>query len=85
MMKNFNLLGGLFPDKNSEKEPAVTPAPKEAGVPTTKRTFKISNEYWDDFVDLAAAKKMTQADLINSLIETCVKENAELIERYREL
>lgn len=81
-MKSFDLLAGLFPDKNNTPETVKEPEQKE--VPTTKRTFKISNEFWNDFVDLAAAKKMTQAELINTLIAESVNRDADLIAQYRE-
>lgn len=48
-----------------------------------KRTFKISNEFWYDFVDLAAARRLTQAELINQVIEDAVKDNLEEIDCYR--
>ena len=77
-MKNFNLIDNLF-----SKPTAVGGAIEEVPAPTTKRTFKILNEHWSDFVDLAAARKMTQAELINELIETAVRENTEQIANYR--
>lgn len=62
-------------------------AANAAGEPktalTTKRTFKISNDLWDDFVALAAAKKLTQAELVNELMTNAIAADRELIERYR--
>ena len=83
-MKDFDLIDGLFP-ANKAKQEKHEKKTRNGNAGAKQRTFKISNEFWDDFVDLVAAKKMTQADLINFLIENCVRENAELIERYREL
>ena len=77
-MQNYNLIDSLF-----TKTKAAGGASEDAPAPTTKRTFKIVNEHWQDFVDLAAARKMTQAELINELIETAVRENIEQIETYR--
>lgn len=79
-MKSYNLIDGLF----SKKTGTAGAASGETPVLTTKRTFKIANEHWQDFVDLAAARKMTQAELINALIETVVRENTEEIEKYRD-
>ena len=79
MKGNYNLIDGLFSKKTGTAETAS----EEASVPTTKRTFKIANEHWQDFVDLAAARRMTQAELINELIETAVRENTEEIEKYQ--
>lgn len=79
---NYNLLDGLFSAKTI---PVVTNVgdDKKGDVRTTKRTFKIYNEHWDDFVDLAAARQMTQAELLNQLIEKAVQENGEEIEQYK--
>lgn len=79
-MEGYNLIDGLF----SKKTGAEAAASEEAPVLTTKRTFKIANGHWQDFADLAVARKMTQAELINALIETAVRENTEEIEKYRE-
>lgn len=80
--EKYNLINGLFqPPKESAAEKKAS---STTSVTSKKRTFSISNEFWDDFVDLAAAKKMTQAELLNSLIEQVVKENTKEIERYRE-
>lgn len=87
--KNFNLISGLFqqPQQNRQdkqveqaeqvQKDKITPA-------ATKRTFAINNEYWADFLDLAAARKLTQAGLLNKLIEYAVKENTNEIAKYRE-
>ena len=79
MKDNYNLLNGLFSNsitKTQEEKPKM---------PTTvkQRTFKISNEFWKEFVDLAALRRLTQAELINELIEKAVKENIKEIEKYR--
>lgn len=79
---NYNLLDGLFSAKTM---PVVTNTgdDKKGDVRTTKRTFKIYNEHWNDFVALAAARQMTQAELLNQLIEIAVQENGDEIEQYR--
>ena len=77
-MQDYKLIDSLF-----TKTAAAGGVPGEAPAPTTKRTFKIANEHWSDFVDLAAARKMTQAELINELIETAVRENTKQIANYR--
>lgn len=41
------------------------------------------NEFWNDFVTLAAARRLTQMDLLNKLIENAVQENREEIEKYQ--
>ena len=52
---------------------------------TQKRTFKISTEFWNDFLILAKLKGKTQAELINELIKQLVIENQEKIEKYKKL
>lgn len=79
MKDNYNLLDGLFSNN-------ITRTQEEKDKKSTsvkQRTFKISNEFWNDFVDLAAAKRLTQAELINQLIANVVKENMNEIEQYR--
>ena len=80
-MKDFDLIDGLFPAKKAEQ---AKPTATNESAGAKQRTFKISNEFWDDFVDLAAAKKMTQVELINALIEESVRRDAELIATYRQ-
>lgn len=81
-MKEMKLIDGLFPGKTGSQRAANAAGEPKTAL-TTKRTFKISNDLWDDFVALAAAKKLTQAELINALIAESVKRDANLIERYR--
>lgn len=57
---------------------------KSAAPIATKRTFAINNEYWEDFVALAAANKMTNTALLNEVIKKAVEENTEKINAYRE-
>ena len=52
---------------------------------STKKTFRIFDGLWSDFVDLAAVKKMTQAELINELIKNAIDADRDLIDRYRSL
>lgn len=82
-MKEMKLIDGLFPGKTGSQRAANAAGEPKIAL-TTKRTFKISNDLWDDFVALAAAKKMTQAELVNALIAESVNRNADLIARYRE-
>lgn len=77
----FGLLDGLFSTKPSAAESHEDNTKKEL---TTQRTWKIKNSLWDDFVVLAAAQHLTQAELINRLIENAISDGMELIERYRE-
>ena len=81
-MKEMKLIDGLFPGNTGSQRAAIAAGEPKTAL-TTKRTFKISNDLWDDFVALAAAKKLTQAELINALIAESVKRDANLIERYR--
>jgi hypothetical protein len=78
-MKGYNLIDGLFSKKTG------TAVAKEVTVPTTKRTFKISDDLWNDFIDLVAIKKVTQAELINELIKNAIDANRDLIDRYKEI
>lgn len=84
MKNNYDLLNGLFTGQKMSSNASVVSC-DIVELPTTKRTFKILNEPWDDFLILAKLKGQTQAELINSLIERAVGENAEEIERYKEL
>lgn len=81
-MKNYNLIDGLFSTKPTQIMVANSSDEKEKSQ-TTKRTFKINNEFWNDFVTLAAARRLTQMDLLNKLIENAVQENREEIEKYQ--
>ena len=69
-MKKMKLIDGLFPGKTGSQRAA-----NAAG--------EISNDLWDDFVALAAAKKLTQAELVNELIKNAIAANRDLIEQYR--
>lgn len=78
---NFNLISGLF--EKSVKP--VLAASLEPPVGYTKRTWKISNEHWEEFTALAKLLQKTQADLINELIAKAVEENTKEISKYFEL
>ncbi len=82
MKNNYNLINGLFSNNTSKKQEEKTEKIKSSAT-FRQRTFKISNEFWYDFVDLAAARRLTQAELINQVIEDAVKDNLEEIDRYR--
>ncbi len=76
---NYNLINGLF--EKSVKP--VLAASTEPPVGYTKRTWKISNEHWEEFTALAKLLQKTQADLINELIAKAVEENTKEISEYR--
>lgn len=87
--KSFNLIDGLFQQpqqarQGKQAEQAEQVQKDKIAPAATKRTFAINNEYWADFLDLAAARKLTQAGLLNELIEHAVKENTKEIDKYRE-
>ena len=77
---NYNLLDGLFPQNKPSEGGTNTVIPKNN---RQKKTFKIEMAFWGDFLDLVAAKNVTQEDLINELIKDEINANKELIERYR--
>ena len=81
--KDFHLIDELFPtaSRTSLSSPAGLTSPTTSAG--TKRTFKISDELWNDFIDLVAIKKVTQAELINELIKNAIDADRDLIERYR--
>lgn len=83
-MKNeYNRLNDLFVGGIASKTTGVD-VPKKI-EDTKQRTFKISNEYWSDFLILAQVRKQTQAELINELIKNAVLENQEIIVKYKGL
>ena len=82
-MADFNLIQELFPNptsRPSSASPATPPAPQ---IGYTKRTWKISDEHWEEFTALAKLLQKTQADLINDLIAKAVEENTKEISEYR--
>lgn len=88
MKNNYDLINGLFAGQQKipvNAMPINVATEEQAEQPTTKRTFKILNASWDDFLILATLKGKTQAELINGLIEQAVTDSAEEIERYKEL
>lgn len=80
MKNNYDLLNGLF---TGQKKRGGT-VQDDNRDNTTKRTFKISNKHWKDFIALTALKGKTQAEMINALIEKAVEENQQEIARYKE-
>ncbi len=85
---NYSLLEGLFANdtKQAKQVGQVEQVEQFKQVETTqKRTFKISTEFWDDFLILAKLKGKTQAELINDLIKQSVLANQDKIEKYKEL
>lgn len=86
--KDFHLIDELFPtaSRTSLASPAGLTSPTSPTTSVgTKRTFKISDELWNDFIDLVAIKKVTQAELINELIKNAIDADRDLIDRYREI
>lgn len=84
---DFNLISGLFssPQQVEQAEQYEQHGQAKSAAPiATKRTFAINNEYWEDFVALAAANKMTNTALLNEVIKKAVEENTEKINAYRE-
>lgn len=81
MKNNYDLLNGLF---TGQKKSGGT-VQDENRENTTKRTFKISNKHWEDFIALTALKGKTQAEMINAFIQQAVEENQEEIARFKEI
>lgn len=82
---NYSLLDNLF-TKPPKQVQQVEQVEQFKQVETTqKRTFKISTEFWDDFLILAKLREKTQAELINELIKQTVLDNQEKIEKYKNL
>ena len=81
MSNNFNLINSLFNNPGTQAK-TVSPA-QQTGY--TKRTWKISDEHWEEFVALSKVLDKTQADLINELIAKAVEENTKEISKYFEL
>lgn len=81
MKPNYDLINGLF---TGQKKNIPEPEAKKE-QPITKRTFKILDEHWEDFLILTRLKGKTQAELLNDLIQSAVSESAEEIEKYKTL
>ncbi len=80
--RDYKLLDTLFPTIGLASFASSAGSTSPSSV-CTKRTFKISDELWTDFIDLVAIKKVTQAELINELIKNAIDVNRDLIEQYR--
>lgn len=86
--KDYALLDELFPTASrasSASPTGMASSTSSASSASTKKTFRIFDCLWNDFVDLAAVKKMTQAELINELIKNAIDADRDLIDRYRSL
>lgn len=83
--KDFHLIDELFPTASRTSFASTTGSTSPTTSAGTKRTFKISDELWNDFIDLVAIKKVTQAELINELIKNAIDADRDLIDRYREI
>ena len=81
---NYGLLDGLFstPTTTASKQ---APAEVEKNTTETKRTWKIKDELWEDFVVLVATSGLTQAEYVNKLIAVAISENRVKIEKYKEI
>lgn len=84
MKNNFNRLNDLFVGGIGAKTTGAD-VPKKVEDTSTQRTFKISNQYWDDFLILAKLLDKKQFELINELIKNAVLENQDTIEKYKGL
>ena len=84
--KDFHLIDELFPTASRTSlasQAGLTSPTSPTTSAGTKRTFKISDDLWNDFIDLVTIKKMTQAELINELIKNAIDADRDLIEQYR--
>lgn len=81
--KDFHLIDELFPTASRTSFASPTGSTSPTTSAGTKRTFKISDDLWNDFIDLVTIKKMTQAELINELIKNAIDADRDLIEQYR--
>ena len=83
-MADYNLLNGLFASPTSSaRRASSTSLTCQLGY--TKRTWKISDEHWEEFMALVALSKKTQAEVINDLIAKAVEENTKEIFQYLKL
>lgn len=78
MSNNFNLINSLFNNPGTQAK-TVSSAQQDG---FTKRTWKISDEHWEEFVALSKIQQKTQADVINDLIAKAVEENTKKISEY---
>lgn len=83
-MKNdkFSLLAGLFTAPTFEVKAEKETINKNTKENTTKRTWKIRDDLWEDFVTLSVALGTTQAEIINLLIESAIEQNRAKIKSY---
>lgn len=81
---NYGLLDGLFstPTTAASKQ---APAKADRNTTETKRTWKIKDDLWEDFVALVATSGLTQAEYVNKLIAVAISENRVKIEKYKEI
>lgn len=82
---NFGLLGGLFANPVATSKAVNTPIEKNTKEAETKRTWKIKDAFWSDFVVLVNLSGLTQAEYINLIIGDAIDKNREKIDRYREI
>ncbi len=80
--QNYGLLDSLF---SSPTQRTIASSENTKKSPTTQRTWKIKDELWDDFTALVATSGMTQAEIINKLIEDAILQNRERIDKYKEI
>lgn len=82
---DYSLLDNLFLSKSKTVRQTQQDENNMQIETTQKRTFKLSIEFWEDFLILTKIKEKTQAELINELIKQSVLENQEKIENYKNL
>ena len=82
-MANYNLIEGLFAKQSTSRASSTSSASLTSQASGyTKRTWKISDKHWEEFVALATLSKKTQADLINDLNANAVEEKTKEISEY---
>ena len=82
--QGYGLLDGLFAEGASTASKQA-PAETEKNTTETKRTWKIKDDLWEDFVALVATSGLTQAEYINKLIADAIAENRAKIDKYKEI
>ena len=84
---NYGLLDGLFstPTTTASKQAPAEAEKNTTASKETKRTWKIKDDLWEDFVALVATSGLTQAEYINKLIADAIEENRAKIEKYKEI
>ena len=87
--KEFGLLGGLFSSTAVSTKSAASDVisdidEKNTKEKETKRTWKIKDELWEDFVILVSISGLTQAEFVNNLISDAIEKDCEKILNYKD-